>query len=185
MGSQSTATASTHKIAASRALKKTDTETSMLVSRALIKKRAITTLSKFKEAYSATEVERVLMIRQGVPATLLVEMGRTMDISNDLLWTTLALPRSTVVRKIQKNEFLTAEQSERVIGLERLVGQVAEMVSQSGNSEGFDAGRWVGEWLQRPLSALAGKKPAEYMDTMAGQGLVSKLLAQSQSGAYA
>ncbi len=136
-------------------------------------------------AFCASELERVTMIRKGVPASILVEMGRTMDISNDLLWTTLALPRSTVTRKIQKKEFLSAEQSERVLGLERLVGQVEEMVRQSGNTEGFDAGRWVGEWLQRSLPALGGKKPAEFMDTMAGQDLISKLLAQSQSGAYA
>ena len=142
-------------------------------------------LSTWAIYYYASDLERVTMIRQGVPATLLVDMGRAMNISNELLFTALALPRSTVVRKIQEKKSLSAEQSERVIGLERLVGQVAEMVKQSGNAEGFDAGRWVGEWLQRPLPALAGKRPAEFMDTMAGQDLVSKLLAQSQSGAYA
>lgn len=135
--------------------------------------------------YHATELERVMIIRQGVPANILVQIGRAMDISNDLLFSTLALPRSTVVRKIQNNEALSAEQSERVVGLERLVGQVEAMVKQSGNAEGFDAGRWVGEWLQRPLPALGGKKPAEFMDTMEGQNLVARFLAQSQSGAYA
>ena len=141
--------------------------------------------SMSKAIYRASDMERVVMIRNGLPAVFLEEMGRTMAISNELLWTTLALPRSTVVRKIQKQEPLSAEQSERVIGLERLVGQVEEMVTQSGDATGFDAGRWLGEWLQRPLPALAGKKPAEFMDTMAGQNLLSKLLAQSQSGAYA
>lgn len=135
--------------------------------------------------YYATELERVAIIRQGVPANILVQIGRAMDMSNDLLFSTLALPRSTVVRKIQNNETLSAEQSERVVGLERLVGQVEAMVKQSGNPEGFDAGRWVGGWLQRPLPALGGKKPAELMDTMEGQNLVARFLAQSQSGAYA
>lgn len=135
--------------------------------------------------YYATELERVMIIRQGVPANILVQIGRAMDMSNDLLFSTLALPRSTVVRKIQNDETLSAEQSERVVGLERLVGQVEAMVKQSGNPEGFDAGRWVGEWLQRPLPALGGKKPAEFMDTMEGQNLVARFLAQSQSGAYA
>lgn len=135
--------------------------------------------------YYATELERVTIIRQGVPANILVQIGRAMDMSNDLLFSTLALPRSTVVRKIKNNEALSAEQSERVVGLERLVGQVEAMVKQSGNPEGFDAGRWVGGWLQRPLPALGGKKPAEFMDTMEGQNLVARFLAQSQSGAYA
>lgn len=135
--------------------------------------------------YSATELERVMIIRQGVPASILVQIGRSMDMSNELLFSTLALPRSTMVRKIQNHEALSAEQSERVVGLERLVGQVEAMVKQSGNAEGFDAGRWVGDWLQRPLPALGGKKPAEFMDTMEGQNLVARFLAQSQSGAYA
>lgn len=135
--------------------------------------------------YYATELERVTIIRQGVPANILVQIGSAMDMSNDLLFSTLALPRSTVVRKIQNNEVLSAEQSERVVGLERLVGQVEAMVKQSGNPEGFDAGRWVGDWLQRPLPALGGKRPAEFMDTMEGQNLVARFLAQSQSGAYA
>jgi putative toxin-antitoxin system antitoxin component (TIGR02293 family) len=141
--------------------------------------------SAWRMCYSASDFERIKMIREGVPAALLVDLGRVMNISNELLFTALALPRSTVVRKIQEKKSLSADQSERVIGLERLVGQVGEMVTQSGNPEGFDAGRWVGEWLQRPLPALAGKRPAEFMDTMAGQDLISKLLAQSQSGAYA
>lgn len=135
--------------------------------------------------YYATELERVTIIRQGLPANILVQISSAMDISNDLLFSTLALPRSTVVRKIQNNEMLSAEQSERVVGLERLVGQVEAMVEQSGNPQGFDAGRWVGDWLQRPLPALGGKKPAEFMDTMEGQNLVARFLAQSQTGAYA
>lgn len=146
-----------------------------------IRSKALTASS----LYYATELERVTIIRRGVPANILVQIGRAMDMSNDLLFSTLALPRSTVVRKIQNNEALSAEQSERVVGLERLVGQVEAMVKQSGNPEGFDAGRWVGDWLQRPLPALGGKKPAEFMDTMEGQNLVARFLAQSQSGAYA
>jgi len=137
--------------------------------------------------YHATPHERVKMIRKGVPATCLVDIIREMDISKERLYTTLDLPRSTIDNNIRNKVTLSAAHSERVIGLERLIGQVAVMVEQSGNSRRFrfDAARWVGEWLERPLSALGGEKPANFMDTMEGQNLVSKLLAQSQSGAYA
>lgn len=74
---------------------------------------------------------------------------------------------------------------ERVIGLRQLIDQVGEMVVQSGDPAGFDADRWVGDWLERPLPALGGATPGEFMDTMEGRQLVSRLLAQSQSGAYA
>ncbi|CAH1088909.1 type II RES/Xre toxin-antitoxin system antitoxin [Candidatus Nitrotoga sp. 1052] len=135
--------------------------------------------------YFASGIEYVQVIRKGVPAALLDFIIQKMHIPKDRLYTSLHLPRSTVDRKIRNKETLTPEQSERVLGLERLVGQVEVMVNQSGNPEGFDANRWVGEWLDSPLPALGGKKPADYMDTMEGQKLVSNLLAQSQSGAYA
>jgi hypothetical protein len=67
----------------------------------------------------------------------------------------------------------------------RPVGAGRTRRSAIGTAEGFDASRWVGEWLERPLPALGGAKPAEYMDTMEGQELISRLLAQAQSGAYA
>lgn len=135
--------------------------------------------------YRASGIERVELIRAGVPAVLLAQMGLEMDISKERLYETLRLPRSSVDRKIRNNDALSPEQSERVIGLERLIGQVQVMVEQSGNPKGFNSSKWVGEWLERPLPALGGETPADYMDTMEGQEMVSRLLAQSQSGAYA
>lgn len=135
--------------------------------------------------YRTTGLDLVEIIRKGVPATSLVHIVRKMDIPKERLYASLRLPRSTVDRKIRNNDTLSAEHSERVIGLERLIGQVEVLVAQSGNPEGFDADRWVGEWLERPLPVLGGAKPADFMDTMQGQELISRLLAQSQSGAYA
>lgn len=135
--------------------------------------------------FRATGLERVRMIRKGVPAALVERIVRRMDIPKERLYETLRLPRSTVDRKIRNNDTLSAEHSERVIGLERLIGQVEAMVAESGNPQGFDANRWLGEWLERPLPALGGAKPADFMDTMEGQELVARLLAQAQSGAYA
>jgi uncharacterized protein (DUF2384 family) len=66
----------------------------------------------------------------------------------------------------------------------RLVGQVQQMVAESGDLEGFDAATWVAQWLERPLPALGDKKPSDLMDTADGQALVSKLVARMQTGAY-
>jgi uncharacterized protein (DUF2384 family) len=69
--------------------------------------------------------------------------------------------------------------------VEKLVAQVQTMVEESGNPNGFDAGRWVQGWLQKPLPALGGRRPVEYMSTQEGRELVAQLLAMAQSGAYA
>jgi uncharacterized protein (DUF2384 family) len=75
--------------------------------------------------------------------------------------------------------------SEQLQAVENLIAQVQAMVDQSGDPGGFDAARWVRQWLQRPVPALGGLRPAEYMDTAEGRALVSRLLAMAQSGAYA
>jgi len=135
--------------------------------------------------YGATGFEIIEIIRKGVPATALKRIALGMGIPKERLYTTLCLHRSSVERKIRENAVLSPEQSERVLGLERLIGQVEVMVEQSGNPKGFDPTRWVSAWLERSLPALGGAKPADFMDTMQGQDIVSRLLAQSQSGAYA
>jgi len=66
-----------------------------------------------------------------------------------------------------------------------LVRQVEQMVAESGNPEGFDAGQWLAAWMERSVPALGGKRPAEYMATAEGRALISQLLAMMQSGAYA
>jgi uncharacterized protein (DUF2384 family) len=90
-----------------------------------------------------------------------------------------------VDRKVRENKRLSPDESSRVLGMARLVGQVQAMVEESGRPEGFDAAAWVARWLDRPLPALAGQRPAELMDTAEGQGIVANLAARMQSGAYA
>lgn len=69
--------------------------------------------------------------------------------------------------------------------VESLIEQVRRMVIESGNPEGFDVEAWVMEWIQRPVPALGNKKPAEFLATLEGRQLVSQLLAQAASGAFA
>ena len=142
-------------------------------------------MANHKSLFLEDDQEYVARIRAGVPASYVVELARDLRFSREIFLHSLHFPASTIERKIQKAEKLSSEQSERLLGVARLIGQVQEMVTQSGDSEGFDASQWLGQWLARPLPALGGERPRDYMDTIAGQQVVSRLLAQIQSGAYA
>ena len=50
-----------------------------------------------------------------------------------------------------------------VLGIERLVVQIKEIIAQSGNPKYFDAERWLNEWITHPLPALGGALPIDYM----------------------
>ncbi len=127
---------------------------------------------------------RVAAIRLGLSATIVKNIAGHMLIRQDLLYSTLGLARATMVRKLRNKERMKPDESERVLGLAALIGQVEEMVARSGDPKDFDAAQWVAQWLRQPLPALGGKAPAEWMDTSEGQRLVADTLARMESGAY-
>lgn len=141
--------------------------------------------TSFARVYELGPVQRIALAKRGVRAADVFKIAKAIGRPKNRLLQVLGLPRATVDRKARANQQLSIENSERVIGLARLVGQVQVMVEQSGDPSGFDAAKWIGDWLERPLPALDGKCPAEYMDTGEGQQLVSALIAKMQSGAYA
>ena len=65
-----------------------------------------------------------------------------------------------------------------------LAALVQRVVDESGDLAGFDALAWTTRWLHRPLPALGGACPAEYMTTPEGRKVVETLIMRMQSGTY-
>lgn len=135
--------------------------------------------------YTRDAMERVRLVKRGVPAQFLVVLADDMAISKEKLYSTIGVARATADRKIREQTLLSPDESERALGIARLVGQVDQIVRESGSPEGFDAARWTAAWLDRPHPALGDVRPGTLMDTAEGRGIVSDLVAQMQSGAYA
>src|SRR5713226_2510079 len=135
--------------------------------------------------FRAGVVDRVNIVKNGVPALYVNVLTACMGMPKDKFYRTIGLMRPTVDRKVRASKLLNQDESERVMGIARLIGQAQSLVQDSGESEDFDAARWVAAWLDRPLPALGGRRPSEFMDTADGRTLVADLLAQQQSGAYA
>ena len=140
---------------------------------------------KFVEAYRSAAIDRVRLIKQGISADVLDQMAKDMGISKVLLADTLGVARFTVDGKVLRRKVLSTDEGSRVLGMASLIGQVQTMVCESGDPEGFNAADWVARWIDRPLPALGGLRPAELMDTYDGQALVSSMVARMQNGAYA
>jgi putative toxin-antitoxin system antitoxin component (TIGR02293 family) len=135
--------------------------------------------------YLASPLERIEIIRHRVPATYIETVARSTKIPKERLYRTLGLARATMDRKVRDREQLTPGESERIMAIVRLVGQADNLVRESGDIANFDAATWVAAWLNEPHPALGGRSPGDLMDTEDGRALVSNLLAQQQSGAYA
>jgi len=135
--------------------------------------------------YTLSRVDRIGMVKEGLPARLLTTLASDMHVPRERLYGWLGIARTTANRKVKGGELLSQDESERALGIARLVGQVQKIVAESGAPDGFDAARWTADWLEEPNPALGGRSPGEYMDTADGRALVSGLVAQMQSGAYA
>ena len=129
--------------------------------------------------------ERVAIVKEGVPSHFVLVISRNMSIPKDRLYSTIGVARATMNRKVRDKKVLNPDESERVLGIARLVGQVESIVAESGSPKGFDAAKWTAAWLEESQPALGGQRPAQLMDTAEGRAIVSDLIARMQSGAYA
>ena len=130
-------------------------------------------------------VDRADLVKRRAPSRMVVVISKDMEMSRDRFVSIIGLPRGTIARRISKNENLSVDESERLVGLAKLIGQIETIVKQSGNPQGFSAAKWFSEWIEQPVAAFGGRKPEELLDTSDGREAVSRLLAQMQSGAYA
>jgi putative toxin-antitoxin system antitoxin component (TIGR02293 family) len=129
-------------------------------------------------------VDRIRLLRQGVPASWVRQAEEATDLGRSTLCALLGLKLSTINRKLNQKLRLSPDESERLMGLQRLIGEVEAVVRDCGDGQGFAAGRWLASWLQRPNQALGGSTPASYLDTAEGREQLGRLIGAQRSGAY-
>ena len=139
----------------------------------------------FAAVYRATGIERVRLVKAGVPARIVEGLARRMHMPKERLFATLGMGRATIDRKARESQPLSRDEGSKLLGIWRLIGQVQAMVEDGGTAAGFDPAQWVSTWLEQPLPALDGRRPAEFMDTPEGQQLVASLVERMGAGAYA
>src|SRR5207253_9865541 len=120
-------------------------------------------IKSFLDVFLAEPLTRVRIIKGGVSAQYVERIAREMRMPKERLLPALGLSAATVNRRARESKNLSPEDSERVLGMARLVGQVQSMVNESGDPRGFNAAEWVARWLEEPLAALGGQKPVELM----------------------
>lgn len=132
--------------------------------------------------------QRIEMLRAGFPADIVTELASSMRWSRDHTLAVTRVKRSTAMRKIKEKARLATDESERILAVIDLIEQVERMIERAGDSGDtgdFDAAAWLADWLESANPSLGGKHPADYLDTNEGIGIVRRLLAQMESGAYA
>lgn len=160
-------------------------EASAVRSRRTGARRSAGSVLSYVEVFRAEPIKRIGMIKHGLRATEAKRILSDLAVTQAVAMQALNISAATMNRRVRGEDRLPPAESERVLGIARLVGQIQAIVEESGNPEGFDATTWMSRWLSEPLPALGGARPLDLLDTMEGQALVSSILAHIQSGAYA
>jgi putative toxin-antitoxin system antitoxin component (TIGR02293 family) len=134
----------------------------------------------------ATPMEIVEIERQGVLGSFIKDLSKRMEIPSSRIFAILGVPKATAEKKAAAGERVAGRGGQAAIGMVKLLGIAQEIVSNSTASEaqGFDATKWLGQWIERPQPALGGRKPADLLDTPTGADVVARLLGSIESGAY-
>lgn len=147
--------------------------------------KALLDLLHYRGVYGGGSENRIATAKAGVEPSKLAMIASEMKWAQGDLIARLGLSQSTVKRKVTQHKMFDVDQSERLLGLSRLIGQVQHIVEDAGNPEGFDAPAWFGRWLEKPNPALGGVAPWKYLDTMEGQSVLASLLNKMWTGTYA
>ena len=118
-------------------------------------------------------MERADIVEQGVRARFLERLAVELAVSKEKLYDIIGVSRATADRKLKADQVLSATDSEHVMGMARLVGQVQQIVQESGDPAGFDADPWVTAFLDAPGPALGARRPRDLMRTSEPPGCTS------------
>lgn len=124
----------------------------------------------------SSPVQWVEIVRNGVPVRSVGKFAKNVGLQKDVMFSIIHLSRSTAHRLEQKNEVMDTLRSDAFAGAYTVIQKARKMLSSE---------EALRQWLNTPIPALDSKAPIEWLDTNLGRQIVSSLLDQVQSGAYA
>lgn len=116
------------------------------------------------------------LVRIGLPVRSVGEFAKSVGLAKDEMYSLIHLSRSTAHRMEQKDQLMDPLHSDAFAGASAVIQKAREMLASE---------EAVRKWLSTPIGALDFKSPMEWLDTSQGRQIVSSLLDQIQSGAYA
>lgn len=125
--------------------------------------------------------------RSGLPSAEVSALARQLHWPDSLMLKVIGLPTASWTRKKSQDASIDGAPGFAALALRALLDRAREVVQatvEPNQSSSFDAGQWLGEWLQTPMPALGGKRPVDMLDVPAGQSVVLRLLGSLESGAW-
>jgi putative toxin-antitoxin system antitoxin component (TIGR02293 family) len=116
--------------------------------------------------------ELISTLKEGLPVAAFDELRHALDLSRLELAGALAVSERTLARRLKAGRF-TAEESERIYRLSRLLSQATDVLESRAEAT---------VWLKTPKRYLKMRTQLEYADTEVGARTVERLLGRIDHG---
>ena len=116
------------------------------------------------------------VIRKGLPTKSLDKLAKQLELSSSAIVVELGLAKRTYARKVEKQELLSTEQTERVVRLARVFAYAKQV---------FGAEEKARRWMLKKNRALGGEVPLRLLDTDIGGNAVVDELGRIDYGVFA
>ena len=122
------------------------------------------------------EPEQVIeRTRKGLPAQTIDFLAGVLALSRSAFLDVVRIPLSTAERRLRTGESLTAEESDRIIRVAKILRRAVEVFGDEGQAKA---------WMTDSVSSLGGRSPLSLLDTMEGYDLVANTLVRIEYGVY-
>jgi putative toxin-antitoxin system antitoxin component (TIGR02293 family) len=114
-------------------------------------------------------------IRNGLPASTIDFVAGLLSLSRAAFLDAVKIAPSTIERRIRTGETLSAEESDRVSRVAKVVRRAVEVFGAEAPGKA---------WMTDSISSLGGRTPLSLLDTVEGYELVANTLSRIELGVY-
>ncbi|MFS0753397.1 antitoxin Xre/MbcA/ParS toxin-binding domain-containing protein [Noviherbaspirillum sp. 1P10PC] len=130
-------------------------------------------VAPYGAGFTASAIDMVGAMRAGMPAQIVADTASRLGISQDRLYESLRLPRSTLKSRVSKGQPLAAVEQDRMYRVHRVLERAQAVLEDEAAAIA---------WINRENRALGGEAPLALLDTEAGYELVQDTLCRIEYG---
>lgn len=125
------------------------------------------------DAFRGDASELIRKMRAGTPARVIPEMAIRLGLSQDRLFDTLKLPKSTMKARISDGALLSSAEQDRIYRAEKVWARALRVLEEEQSAR---------RWITQENRSLGGEAPLSLLDTEAGYELVLDTLGRIEYG---
>jgi len=125
------------------------------------------------DAFQGDASELIRKMRAGTPARVIPDMAARLGLSQDRLFDTLKLPKSTIKARISEDALLSSAEQDRIYRAEKVWTRALGVLEDEQSAK---------RWITVENRSLGGEAPLSLLDTEAGYELVLDTLGRIEYG---